>query len=82
MATMNISLPEPMREWVRRRIDSGQFASANDYVRDLIRRDQAEADARETLVSALIDGEESGLSNKNVLDILSALRSELHRADA
>lgn len=40
MATMNISLPDPMRDYVQNRIDSGQHASVSDYVRDLIRRDQ------------------------------------------
>ncbi|MDR7156617.1 antitoxin ParD1/3/4 [Sphingobium xenophagum] len=41
MATMNVSLPEPMRDYVQNRIDSGQYASVSDYVRDLIRRDQS-----------------------------------------
>ena len=40
MASMNISVPDPMREWVQSRIDSGKYASVSDYVRDLIRRDQ------------------------------------------
>ena len=40
MATMNISVPDPMRDWVQKRIESGLYASASDYVRDLIRRDQ------------------------------------------
>ena len=42
MATMNVSLPDPMRDYVQSRIDSGQYASVSDYVRDLIRRDQRE----------------------------------------
>jgi antitoxin ParD1/3/4 len=29
-----------MREWVQRRLESGEYASVSDYVRDLIRRDQ------------------------------------------
>ncbi|MDD3800487.1 MAG: type II toxin-antitoxin system ParD family antitoxin [Novosphingobium sp.] len=41
MATMNVSLPDPMRDYVQSRIDSGQYASVSDYVRDLIRRDQS-----------------------------------------
>ncbi len=41
MATMNVSLPDPMRDYVQHRIDSGQYASVSDYVRDLIRRDQS-----------------------------------------
>lgn len=40
MATMNVSLPDPMRDYVQSQIDSGQYASVSDYVRDLIRRDQ------------------------------------------
>lgn len=45
MASMNVSVPDPMRDWVQRRIDAGQYASVSDYVRDLIRRDQAQATA-------------------------------------
>lgn len=41
MASMNISLPDPLRDYVKQRIDSGHYASASDYVRDLIRRDQS-----------------------------------------
>ncbi len=42
MASMNVSLPDPMRAFVQSRIDDGRYASVSDYVRDLIRRDQAE----------------------------------------
>lgn len=41
MATMNVSLPDPLRDYVQQRIDSGHYASVSDYVRDLIRRDQS-----------------------------------------
>ncbi|MET0240820.1 MAG: type II toxin-antitoxin system ParD family antitoxin [Sphingobium sp.] len=41
MATMNVSLPDPLRDYVQNRIDSGHYASVSDYVRDLIRRDQS-----------------------------------------
>ena len=41
MASMNISVPDSMREWVQNRIESGEYASVSDYVRDLIRRDQS-----------------------------------------
>ncbi len=44
MATMNVSVPDRMRDWVQSRIDSGQYASVSDYIRDLIRRDQAGQD--------------------------------------
>ncbi len=40
MASMNVSVPESMRDWVQSRIESGEYTSVSDYVRDLIRRDQ------------------------------------------
>ena len=40
MATMNVSLPDAMKEWVEGRADTGRYSNASDYVRDLIRRDQ------------------------------------------
>lgn len=40
MASMNVSVPEALRIWVQSRIESGEYASVSDYVRDLIRRDQ------------------------------------------
>jgi len=76
MASMNVSLPDPMRDWVQNRIDSGKYASVSDYVRDLIRRDQETADRRQALVSALIEGEQSGISERKVTDILAAIREE------
>lgn len=69
MATMNVSLPDPMKSWVERQIRTGHYSNASDYVRDLIRQDQEYQDKRETLVKALIAGENSGVSERTVGDI-------------
>jgi antitoxin ParD1/3/4 len=53
MASMNVSVPDRMRDWVQSRIDSGQYASVSDYVRDLIRRDQALTLERQRGLAAL-----------------------------
>ena len=42
-----------MRDWVQTRIDSGRYASVSDYVRDLIRKDQAAADNHEQWLAGL-----------------------------
>jgi antitoxin ParD1/3/4 len=44
MATMNISLPAPMKAWVEERSADGRYANSSDYVRDLIRKDQERAE--------------------------------------
>lgn len=60
MATMNISLPEPMREWVQAQTANGQYANSSDYIRDLIRRDQQRARKFEALQNAISEGLRSG----------------------
>jgi antitoxin ParD1/3/4 len=72
MTTMNISLPPPLAEWIEERVRSGQYANASDYIRDLVRDDH---ERRERLVLALIEGEESGLSDRTVQDIIAKAKS-------
>ena len=74
MVEMNVSLPERMKDWVEERLKDGCYASASDYVRELIRRDQEQRDA---LVGALIEGEESGVSGRTLQDIAAATKSKL-----
>ena len=59
MATMNISVPDPMKDWVQAQIDEGKYASSSDYVRDLIRKDQQERDKLAALQAAITLGIES-----------------------
>lgn len=74
MATMNVSLPDPMKDWVQSQIDSGKYANASDYVRDLIRRDQEKL---ELLRQALVEGEKSGTSSRQVKDIIEEAKARL-----
>ena len=43
MATMNISLPDKMREWIDQQVATGRYANASDLMRDLIRDAQVKA---------------------------------------
>lgn len=63
MASMNVSLPDPMRDFVQRRIDAGHYASVSDYVRDLIRRDQGETQDVERWLLELDASIERGLAD-------------------
>jgi antitoxin ParD1/3/4 len=75
MATMNVSLPDPMKSWVEKQVRTGQYSNASDYVRDLIRQDQEYQDKRETLIKALIAGENSGVSERTVGDIWQDIKA-------
>ncbi|HVY33312.1 MAG TPA: type II toxin-antitoxin system ParD family antitoxin [Caulobacteraceae bacterium] len=74
MATMNVSLPDPMKEWVEAQSQTGRYSNASDYIRDLIRRDQTRADqigAMQRLVSEAIN---SGASPHSLQDVLASAR--------
>ena len=60
MATMNISLPDPMQDWVQAQIQSGKYSSSSDYLRDLIRQDQKRRDKLTRLQQAVTEGLKSG----------------------
>ena len=40
MATMNVSLPDEMKEWVEAQAATGRYANVSDYIRDVLRREQ------------------------------------------
>jgi len=62
MATMNVSLPDQMKEWVESQTRSGRYSNASDYVRDLIRRDQERQKALAEIQALVTEGIESGLA--------------------
>ena len=75
MATMNISLPNPMKDWVEAQIENGKYASSSDYVRDLIRRDQDNREKLAALQAAITQGLESGVSDKTLDDVWAQVKA-------
>lgn len=55
MESMNISLPEPLKQFVDGRISTGRYSSASEYVRELIRAD-VKRKAEDQLESKLLEG--------------------------
>ena len=64
MESMNISLPEPLKQFVDGQVAAGRYSSASEYVRELIRADEKrKAEERlETLLLEGLQGEESELT--------------------
>ena len=50
MSTMNVSLPERLKTFAEEQVESGQYGSTSEYVRELIRRDQDRALLRRLLL--------------------------------
>ena len=80
MATMNVSLPDAMKDWVESRVGTGQYANASDYVRDLIRLDQKRADAREKLQQMVDDALASGVVEMTSEELLERVMAKAEAA--
>lgn len=70
MATMNVSLPDPMKDWVEAQARTGRYANASDYVRDLIRKDQERGDKIAAMQRFVDEGLASGVSTHSMDEIL------------
>ncbi|UEM06916.1 type II toxin-antitoxin system ParD family antitoxin (plasmid) [Skermanella rosea] len=79
MATMNVSLPDPMKDWVEAQARSGRYSNASDYVRDLIRKDQERVGRLAELQGLIDEGIASGTSGRSMGEILHEAR---RRAEA
>lgn len=60
MTDLSFSLPNALQSWIEQQIAQGHFADAGDYLRDLIRRDRAEAEDVARLRALIEEGEASG----------------------
>ncbi len=57
-----ITVTDQQNNWIKAQITAGKFTNDSEYIRDLIRRDQAGKAEIEAIRSALIEGEQSGIS--------------------
>jgi len=83
MATMNVSLPDPMKVWVEAQTQDGRYSNASDYVRDLIRRDQDRQQAIAELQQLVDEGLASGPATRlDVEAFLARKRDQNARTDS
>ncbi|MEP3348006.1 MAG: type II toxin-antitoxin system ParD family antitoxin [Litoreibacter sp.] len=79
MASMNISLPSPMRDWVEQQMKSGRYDNASEYMRDLIRHDQDRSSKIASMQRLVDEAMASGDSDKSLSEIRDIAR---HQASA
>jgi antitoxin ParD1/3/4 len=81
METMNIALPENMKQFVQEQVAKGGFSSASEYVRHLIRADQNEQ-ARAALEAEILKGLRSGDSTPMTAEDWQEIRDEIRQRHA
>lgn len=67
MQSMNISLPEPLKQFVDGQIAQGRYSSVSEYVRELIRADEKHKaeEQLETLLLEGLQGEEAAFTRQD-----------------
>lgn len=73
MTTMNISLPDSLKDYVDKQVGEGGYGTSSEYVRELIRNDQD----RKRLRAMIMQGAVSGLADPVDADYFESLRSRV-----
>ncbi|HKT99865.1 MAG TPA: type II toxin-antitoxin system ParD family antitoxin [Paraburkholderia sp.] len=73
MGTMNISLPDSLKEYVDEQVSECGYGTSSEYVRELIRKDQD----RKRLRAMLLQGATSSLADPADADYFESLRARV-----
>lgn len=74
MATMNISLPDELKQFVDAQVAEHAYGSASEYLRELIRKQRDV----EKLRQMLLDGANSGPATPMEPDLFDKMRERAH----
>lgn len=78
MSTMNISLPEPLKQFVDEQVAGRGFGTSSEYVRQLIRKDQD----RQRLRDLLFEGADSPVGSIGDAGYFGRLRESVRSNSA
>ncbi|MCC6590614.1 MAG: type II toxin-antitoxin system ParD family antitoxin [Bryobacterales bacterium] len=78
MQTMNISLPDQLKNFVDHQVSSGRYSSVSEYIRELIRGDE-KRDAERKLESMILEGLQSGPATELTAQDWAQMRAEALR---
>lgn len=77
MATMNISLPDELKQFIDAQVREHGYGSSSEYLRELVRERQRRQ-AEDTLRALIAEGLASGAPQPVSKDTLKRLRKQLH----
>ncbi len=72
MATIrkSITFTDQQDNWIKLKVESGDYTNDSEYIRDLVRKDQQENMKLAELKNAIDEGLQSGRSSLKISDII------------
>ena len=69
-----------MKDWVEAQAKTGRYSNASDYVRDLIRRDQARNDKIAAMQSFVNAGLRSGVGTRSKDELFAEAEARVNKS--
>jgi len=80
MPRKTITFAEKQDQWLKYVVAQGHYKDESDYVRDLVRKDQAKNAEFYATMTAIEEGYQSGVSKHNLDDIWKQAQKEIDEA--
>ena len=68
---------EQQDKWIKAQIKAGDYTNDSEYIRNLVRQDQINNAKFLSLKTKLIEGIESGISNKSLPEIMKEVEARM-----
>lgn len=78
MTDLSFSLPDELAGLLKSRLADGSYADAGDYLRDLVRRDLAEAADTAWVREKIAEAEASGFIDQDAREVLREIVAQRH----
>lgn len=78
--TLSFALPETMRAYIDKRVATGHYGNTSEYIRDLVRKDQAEESKvrlRALIEEGLASGPSRPLTQADEDELFAIARGEI-----
>ena len=77
MVKKSITITDQQDKWIKAQMATGNYATDSEVVREALREKQQRDAEVEAIRAALIEGEQSGLSDRTPQEIFAAARERL-----
>jgi antitoxin ParD1/3/4 len=79
MATVRktVTFTEQQDKWIKAQIEAGEYTNDSEYLRNLVRQDQANKTKFLSLKSKLMEGLESGVGTKSIPEIMKEVETRM-----